>query len=540
MPLLSLTDTLSQPAARRYAEDTLGSEPWLTVYEHVDAPMFDGTVFSALIPSGRVSSALRRPRWDLLVGRGGPGFGEGRDGTVYDPWNLDDGVRPLAIKRTFHVAVEGVQEVELLEEFRLFHNLAYVPRTGEYLDVSSVPASVARWADGRLEVKRKAVRQFLAAKGMHLALFFQLNRRSDDAIDAVPEDQRDARVDADGLVYELAVRPWPSSSRGRSFSKLIGKRMVPPLPPGKAGVWPYAEADRYETFIVGVDPAGDPVLHTCDPDALDYSREPYPTDSVHFRREVLARYYGDLSRHSIDRWRLRCGTLWSLEIIDDDQEGRVYVDLEALGLLPYDEQQHWKAHNVEPEPGRRVLKAYGSPESGHEFRDAYDRANTAWADGLGWPLYRPLVPDDRHNLEGLRVPLNASQAAFDAQVQALAKVAVDSLNEGAIQKAATAAGFTYGGGEKGIAKLAGYLDATGFEAEAYGLDRSPTDWMRGVQWLRSTGAAHPKGSGYEKAAAHFEIGVRGRPAVVRGLLVEGARVLDALAAHADRASWGAG
>ncbi len=533
MSLLSLSDSLTQPAARRYAETTLGAEPWLPVYEHVDTPMFDGTVFSALIPNDQVPLALRHAGWDLLIGRGGPGFSVGAKGTTYDPWNLHDGVRPLVIAREFHAAIEGAQRFELLEEFRLFHNLAFVPRDKTYFDVSSTPTPIARWSDGRLEVKRKAVRQFLAAKGMHLALFFQLNRRSDDVLDAVPPNERDMRVDEDRLVYELAVRARGAGSRGRSFSKFIGKRMVPPLPIQQIGIWPYGGTDRYEEFIVGVDAAGDPVYHTCDPDAIDYSKAPFPTDTIHFNREVLRRYYDDLTRYSIDRWRLRCGSLWSLEVIDDDKEGMVYVSLGDLGIIPYDEQQYWKAFNVEPGAGQRVAKAYGSPEPSHDFRDAYARANEVWVEVLGWPLFLPMATDDRHNLEGLRVPLGRGPAEFDGQVQALTKTAVDSLNEKRIRKAAIAAGHAFEEEKPGIAKLEAYLDATQFKADRYGLDRSPVAWMKDLQWLRSTGSAHRKGSKYEKAAEHFQIEERGRPAVIRGLLVEGRHALDALAAHAD-------
>lgn len=536
MSLLALTDILTQPTARQYVQDTLGSESWLTVYEHIDEPTFTGTVFSALIPDDQVPHALQHPAWDLRVGQGGPGFSTGPQGTVYDAWNLYDDVRPLAIRRTFHAMVEGAQETELIEEFRLFHNLAYVARDGEYLDVSSTPEAVARWECGRLIVKRKAVRQFLAAKGMHLALFFQLNRWSDEPVDAVPASERDARVDASGLVYELAVRSWDGGTRGQSFSKLIGKRMVRPLPLRKVEQWASGKQDRYETFVVGVDEDGDAIHHTANPDAVTYARSPYPTTTLHFRRGVLSRYYGDLVRYSIDRWRLRCGSLWSLELIDDDERGRVYVDLGDIGIIPYEEQQHWKAHNVEPEAGGRVATAYGSPEPAHEFREAYARTNAAWEAAFGWPLFRPLATDDQHNLAGLRVPLHETASEFDGQVLALAKTAVDSLDEARIQRAAVAEGYVYEGREAGIAKFAGYLEAVGFNAGGSGLSRPPTEWMKDVQWLRSSGSAHRKGSTYAAAAERFRIEERGRPAVMRDLIAEGTRAMDALAVFADERS----
>jgi hypothetical protein len=79
----------------------------------------------------------------------------------------------------------------------------------------------------------------------------------------------------------------------------------------------------------------------------------------------------------------------------------------------------------------------------------------------------------------------------------------------------------------------GYLEATGFDANAHGLNRSPTGWMKDVQWLRSRGSAHRRASDYADLVEHFAIDERGRPAVMRDLLAEGTSVLDALASHAE-------
>ena len=187
MSLLSFADDLTQPAGRRYVEQTLGSETWLTVHSYVDAPMYDGTVFSALIPNDRVEHALKEPGWELTVGRGLPDFSVGRDGRRYESWTTGHGILPLVLVREFHIPIEGVQRVELLEEFRLFHDLAYVPRRQEYLEVSSsTPTVIARRVDGRMEVRRTAIRQFLAAKEMHLALFFHKTQMSDERVDVGP------------------------------------------------------------------------------------------------------------------------------------------------------------------------------------------------------------------------------------------------------------------------------------------------------------------------------------------------------------------
>ncbi|MEM1043597.1 MAG: hypothetical protein AAGI91_13320 [Bacteroidota bacterium] len=537
MPKLSPLDRLMQTAARAYVEDALGSEDWLTVYGRAHGPLSDG-LFSALVPSDRIEGVLRRPGWDLDTGTGLIGFNQAGDEPTYHRWLPSGGVEPFVIVREFHADVPGAQLVELVEEFRLLFNLAYVPRDEVYLDVSTgTPKPVARWRDGRMEVKRKRLRQFLAVKGMHLALFFD-RRQHEPGLDIgdVPDGAHDVRIERDDLTYELNVRDATEglAHRTGTFSRLVGKRLVSPLPIEACGVWPYEDEDESTTFVVGVDGDGRPVERRADPDDPAHF-----LDLVHFRREVLTKYYADSTRYRVDDGRVHCGALWGLPI-DNDHDGKVVAYLGDLGRLPADEQLYWRAFNVEPDGGisetafrRDVMAEFADPtEPGLAFRQAHERANRAWESALGWPLYLPLAADDQHNLDGLRVPLNDGAAEFDGQVQALAKAAVDSLNEKRVRKAAIAVGHEYEGGEAGIAKLVAYLDVTGFDVSAHGLDRSPTDWMKDVQWLRSSGSAHRKGSTYAKAAEHFDLEALGRAAVMHDLLTEGRSALDALADHA--------
>jgi hypothetical protein len=546
-------DHLLQTDTRVYVEGVLGTEDWLTVYGRMPGPLSGDVVFSALVPSERIEDVLGHLSWDLSVGDGLPGFSQGFDDTTYHRWTPSGGVEPFVVVREFHTNVPGAQVVELVEEFRLLYNLAYVPRDEVYLDVSTgTPRVVARWRDGRMEVQRKLMRQFLAVKEMHLALFFQSNRYSVLAIDDVPggaHDDGDRRTD---LVYELNVRDATGmTSFGNTFSKLIGKKLVAPLPIEQAGVWPYDDERQYVSFVIGLDGDGRPVEHTCDSDALaNYFGKnpdaPHFLQPVHFRRGVLAKYYADSSRYEVSDGMVHCGSLWGLRM-DNDHDDRVVVHLGDLASIPYEEQLYWRSFNVEPDGGisetayqRGVLAQFADPvEPALAFRQAHERTNKAWEAALGWPLFRPLSADDRHNLDGLRVPLNDGAAEFDGQILALAKAAIDSLNETPIRKAAIAAGYEYEGGEQGIAKFAGYLYATRFDASEHGLGRSPTDWMKDVQWLRSKGSAHRKGSDYTEVAERFGIGDRGRPAVMRDLLAEGAGLLDALAAHAEGLAAGA-
>lgn len=540
-------DHLLQTDARQYVENALGSEDWITVYGAGPGPLSGDPVFSALVPADRIEDVLSHLSWDLSVGDGLPGFSYGCDEPTYHRWTSSGGVEPFAIVRFFHLEVPGAQQVELVEEFRLLYNLAYVPRSGEYLDVSTgTPETVARWRDGRMEVKRRKLRQFLAVKGMYLALFFDRRYQHQALpISGVPDGAHDVRENRDDLVYELHVRDATEMMIGAgSFSRLIGKKLVAPLPIEQAGVAPYEDEEEYVDFIIGVDDDGRRVEHTCEKDELSNyfganPGAPHFLTPVHFRREVLSKYYNDPSRFTVEDGRLSCGALWGLRM-DNDHADRVVVHLGDLGYLPFEEQLYWRSFNVQPDGGlsetafrRGVLAEFADPaEPALAFRQAYERANTTWEAAHGWSLFLPLSADDQHNLDGLRVPLNDGATEFDGQVQALAKAAVDSLNEKAVRKAAVSLGHEYEGGEAGIAKLVGYLEAAGFDVSDYGLQRSPTDWMKDIQWLRSSGSAHRKGKTYAKAAAHFRLQERGRPAVMRDLLIEGVQAFDALSAFA--------
>ena len=55
----------------------------------------------------------------------------------------------------------------------------------------------------------------------------------------------------------------------RAFSRLVGKRIVEPLPKTKSDFWPFAEVSEqeYASFIIDVNENGDEIIYTSNPDA---------------------------------------------------------------------------------------------------------------------------------------------------------------------------------------------------------------------------------------------------------------------------------
>jgi hypothetical protein len=343
------------------------------------------------------------------------------------------------------------------------------------------------------------------------------------------------------LTYDFGVNETPDSSF------VLGKKLVPPLPKSKSGKWPYDgdTEEQYATFVIGVDGDGDAVENTCDPDQLANffganPEAPLYVTPVHFKVSVLQRYYADPDRYEVRDGRIKYGGIWILQI-DNDLDDRVSVFLGDLGRdLPYEEQLYWRSYNIEPSGGisrtsyaRAILGQPSDPQGADlRFRLEFGRFNERWATKWGWPLFLPLHPGDAHNLSTLRLPLNDGYDEFDGQVLSLAKVMVDSLNEAELAQSARDGGGTLGKGAKGIDKLKAFFALHGFESAAYGMtDPTVEAFFSGVQWLRSKGSAHRKGTDYTEVAEAFELEEKGLRMAFDGILQTATRVLEALAAH---------
>lgn len=219
-----------------------------------------------------------------------------------------------------------------------------------------------------------------------------------------------------------------------------------------------------------------------------------------FRKDALRKYYGD-DLYKIEDGYLRCAGIWGLRL-DNDLPDPVMVYLGDLGRdIPPEEARYWRSYNVPPlESGRSetnfrrsILGQFADPKSVELLlRRAYRATSSAWEKRFGYPLFRELHEDDRHILDRLHVPLGDSQGEFDEQIGYLAKLVVDYLNEAAITD-------VVGKGERderGLRKLERLLEGLGAPDV-----KALVQPLAAVQGLRSRGAAHAKGTGYDLAIA---------------------------------------
>lgn len=516
-----------------------GTEQWVTVYESVRTPEANHGFFSALIPNDKVPEALNDHSWDLHIGHGMPGHiiyypgGGAKERRQYFRYGDDDGIEPLVIYREFHHAMVP-DYVEILEEFRHYHNLFHDAQANKYLRLNrdGDRDEVIIITENSVKIRLKELRQFLAVKEMHLALYFDSFRYSNQALEAL--DLKDISENVkDGLIsYSRSLRKCDISFREdqKSLSRVLGKKLIPGVSKEKVPGWNDSAREQCEAFIVSVDGNGDPVQYTCDPDKLaNYfganPEAPHHLTPVFFRREVLTKYYANPQKFSVEDGYLRCGGLWGLRM-DNNHEKHIMVFLGDLGEgLSHNEQLYWKNYNIPPDGKmsavnfkRGFLAEFADPEKPDLlFKMKFEAFNEACQNTFGWPLFKPLAAEDAHFYTTLRVPLTDDPAELDIQSLALAKLLVDSLNEAEIRKQLR---DDPPPSAKGITKLECWLHARGSN------DYHPhISFLRNLYDLRH-GAGHRKGEAYAKAAAFFGLQELKPAPAFENILRRGIALLD--------------
>lgn len=534
-------DFLLQLDWREHKIRAIGSEPWLSVYDSHTDNREDRGIYAALLPRANLRRALSQPSWDLSVGEGVPACNVyhrgGAEVVTYSRFGNDDGIQPLVIYRNFHDLHPS--SVELCEEFRHFHNLYQDERTHEFVKIAPDGSGeiVGRLHGKTLELRTLEVRQFLAIKEMHLAVYFSVVRFSqlDPALIGADGVLRLVQDQSTCYSFHASTSEYDLSEQSRSYSRLLGKKLIEPLPKERSGFWPFQEeTEGFEHFVIGLDRSGDLVSHTCDPERLaDYfgknPEAPNYLTPVSFRREVLGKYYAAPSRYEVCDGYVACGTLWQMPI-DNDHQDRVIVFLGDLGqCLSRSEQRYWRSFNVPPDGElshtcrtRSFDAEFAEPENPELlFKRHFREFQEGWRERWGWPLFLPLREEDAHLFAALRIPLGDDQADFDSQVLALTKLLIDSINEAEIGRQAGAGAPD----EKGITKLNRFL-------QLHGLARREqhVGFLRDLQDLRSSGVGHRKGKNYAKASARFGIARKPFATIFADILTEAIVFIEDLSA----------
>lgn len=519
----------------------IGKDQWQTLYLSADGDQHRLGMWCALLDEDAAARAMEHESWDLRIGDGKPGFSQsssgGKEVTTYYRFGWRAGVRPLVLYRSFHDAFP--QYVEIDEEFRLYHDLAEDKARGLLVafDKSGREIEVVRFTPNEVRARLKQLRQFQAGTGLHLAIYIDSVRYSKIPLSTIPAEEQERVEKHDRVCWRRNVSKCDFVEGFETFSRVLGKVILPPPARDKAGIWPFEndDDDKEMAFIIGIDENGNEVEHTSVPEKLGnyFGANPgaaHYLTPVYFRREVLSKYYAEPERYSVSDGDLTCLSLWSCRI-DNDHASHVVVFLGDLGRdLPYEERLHWRQFNVAPEGGvsetnfrRSFLAQFADAKAADlQFRREYTETMQAWEDVQGWSLFLAPALGDAHLIDTIRIPVTNSQVELDEQIGSLAKLLVDSLNEKEL--AARASGLEEGA--KGIGKMACFLATTQFPEH-----ESLVQFLRDLQTLRSTGSAHRKGSGYEKIIAKLGVDATRKPEAVRRLLEEATAGLRALRQH---------
>ena len=387
--------------------------------------------------------------FDLSPGGGQPqivGRSDGAGGMVYgyEPVGSGEAV-PLVHDRALPQRFGG-NVLELAEDFRLFWDLYEDRDSSRFLAIDEVGdvTTVAEMRDGQLLIKKSFLRCYQAARQLALSLQIDFKQHGGDELAALADVRLSLATDHARFVYHGGRHDYNDGY----FTRLLGKRIIPPPPIERSGVWPHRHEKEYEEFVIGYDTEGEPASYTSDPDLLaNYfganPDAPHYLTPVFFSRTVLDKYYADPDRYKVADGHVTSEDAWTLSI-DNGREDQVAVFLGDLGRdLPTREQQYWKSFNVPP-PGTGISKAafqrsflaqfHESDNVEHQVQVRYQELNTVWTERFGWPLFTPPHEDDAHVLE-VRIPPNESVAQFDSHIVPLAKLVVDFLNEAEIKRA---------------------------------------------------------------------------------------------------------
>jgi hypothetical protein len=489
-------------SAAMEATMTFEQQDWVTIFKKDNSNEGGELRIACFLRPDGVPAALAQPGFNIGPGDGRPGVAGSSDGA--GGWEIEyltvgaENEVPLVFDRYFDGPFPNV--VELAEDFRLFWDLYEDQDNRRFVTTDEIGdvVTVAEWRDDELCVRKQYLRRYQAVRQLALSLQIAVDRRGGDEITHLAATNLDV---AEALVRFAYHGGGGLFSDGRpNFTRLLGKRIISPPPIEQSGVWPYEPPAEYESFIIGADDDGNPIIHTCDPDTLaDYfggnPDAPHYLTPVFFERAVLDKYYGDADRYEVGDAYARASSAWGLRM-DNALADHVAVFLGDLGAdLPRKEQAYWRSYNVPPQGSmsetairRSFLGQFcDSDRVEHRFVASYGRLNAAWESRFGWPLYKPLHEAEAHLARSIHVPTNTSFGQFDDQIVKLAKLVVDSLNEEQIARATSQRAAD----EKGIAKLERLLDELALESEAI------CAALRRIQGARTRSGAHRKGSDFD-------------------------------------------
>ena len=531
-----------QVSIREWIENDWDKGIFVPVYGGRKDDKWDIFFQSYLVPADRTEEQLKTDTYDAygLLRPGVTVYGAWDSGeAAYYKWGNNTSIEPLVIKRDYNDLARD--NIEIVEEFRFLFNLYYNSQSKEYVDLENDTSVVKISDDNLVSIHKRYLKSYLAIKNM--ALIIHIDSRCTDIVeDIFPTDSFDYRNDDNTVFYTVNIGRGHNGIQEENFSILFGKKVLFGCKLKDCNIWPYNEKKQYIEFIVGVDDNGRELHYTCDPSKLSNyfganPDAPHYLTPIFFDSAVLSKYYSNPEKYKVDDGIIRCGTLWSL-YIDNQNTGYVSAYLGDLGRnLPSEQEQHyWRGFNkaldakLSATKFKRDFMALPASSQSQDFvfKNTYVKTNRQFAEKAGWPLFLELDEQDRYNFEGLRIPINNSIVEMDMLVLSLVKVLLDSLNEKEIVSHLTG---TYEKLVGSISKLEVWFQEkqlTGYQDHI--------KFLRNLQELRSSGTGHRKGKSYQKISKVFDIQKENYTETFSNILESATLFLNYISTHIEELS----
>lgn len=531
-----------QVSIREWIENDWDKGIFVPVYGGRKDDKWDIFFQSYLVPADRTEEQLKTDTYDAygLLRPGVTVYGAWDSGeAAYYKWGNNTSIEPLVIKRDYNDLARD--NIEIVEEFRFLFNLYYNSQSKEYVDLENDTSVVKISDDNLVSIHKRYLKSYLAIKNM--ALIIHIDSRCTDIVeDIFPTDSFDYRNDDNTVFYTVNIGRGHNGIQEENFSILFGKKVLFGCKLKDCNIWPYNEKKQYIEFIVGVDDNGRELHYTCDPSKLSNyfganPDAPHYLTPIFFDSAVLSKYYSNPEKYKVDDGIIRCGTLWSL-YIDNQNTGYVSAYLGDLGRnLPSEQEQHyWRGFNkaldakLSTTKFKRDFMALPASSQSQDFvfKNTYVKTNRQFAEKAGWPLFLELDEQDRYNFEGLRIPINNSIVEMDMLVLSLVKVLLDSLNEKEIVSHLTG---TYEKLVGSISKLEVWFQEkqlTGYQDHI--------KFLRNLQELRSSGTGHRKGKSYQKISKVFDIQKENYTETFSNILESATLFLNYISTHIEELS----
>lgn len=488
---------------------------WTTVakfqkYKNRDLE-FDFFIISVIAETDVPEKLLTKFNWSTMVEFGNPGIWEYQGEVNYDANSvkeLENSIlEPFVIRRTW-VGKSIPPKFELIQDFILFYNLFFnekekmfkaLSETGTEINVIKI--SNEKYNE-KIEISTKFLRNYLAFKNKILVRQHSHSIRNVKTLDELGITASRAPMKSNEYNFALVIDKHDTLSNFNSFGHLQGKDIILPFEKRKHLLdW----SKEYCTFIIGVDDQGENIESTCEEEKLGnfFGKEGVQfLTPVFFNREVLKKYHDAPSKYTVGSTNLSCGHHWGLPI-DTNYVDLVQVYLGDLSHIPYEEQQHWRLHNVLPEGGitrsrftRDVEAGFADPEDiMFRFAKALSEFQEKFENRFGFNPFKPLNENDRFIEKSIRVPVNNEITEFEQQIGYLAKILPDSIDIKSMRKKLEEEGTD---SDKLDELKDKKIRTFEYFLQQKGLRPNIIQNLDAIQRIKSSGSSHRKGDDYEK------------------------------------------